>query len=132
MNPYAHFPFIGQPSKAGQHQVGHSQAVGPDLWISSLAYHGIEALWAAGQGVANSLRAYRDRRRAIDQLTGLDDGALKDIGLHRSEIRSVVEESLVHGAAAEAAPPPGPERILRFVHRDRPRPQTTPETKAAA
>ena len=37
-------------------------------------------------------RAARRRRAAIGELSALSDHALKDIGLHRGEIRSVVHE----------------------------------------
>ena len=46
-----------------------------------------------GQYIAKSWAAYaaaRERRAAIAELHALDDHALKDIGLHRSEIERVV------------------------------------------
>lgn len=60
-------------------------------------------LFAAGAGVARSGRAMLNRvrkaradRQAIARLHLLDDGALKDIGIRRSEI-----ESVVHGHGAD-------------------------------
>ncbi|MBV9017363.1 MAG: DUF1127 domain-containing protein [Alphaproteobacteria bacterium] len=42
-------------------------------------------------GARNAWAAWRKRRRAYDELTALDDHALADIGIHRSEIPAIVE-----------------------------------------
>ena len=50
----------------------------------------------AARLVEDSWQAYavrRERRAAIRELAGLDDGMLKDIGLGRSEIQSAIEAS---------------------------------------
>ncbi|MDH3474172.1 MAG: DUF1127 domain-containing protein [Rhodospirillales bacterium] len=52
-----------------------------------------------GPGPLSRLRAWQEKRRAIRDLSRLDDHLLADIGLSRGGIRSVVE-SLI---AAEAA-----------------------------
>ena len=42
--------------------------------------------------LVEGFRAARKRRAAIGELSALNDHMLKDIGLHRSEIRSVVRD----------------------------------------
>jgi uncharacterized protein YjiS (DUF1127 family) len=57
----------------------------------------VAAQWAAG-AICKGWHSYARRleyRTAIKELNGLDDRSLKDIGLHRSEI-----ESVVYGAEA--------------------------------
>ena len=45
-------------------------------------------LFVAGRA---ALANWRERRRAFDQLTALDDRSLADIGIHRSQIPAIVE-----------------------------------------
>ena len=133
MNPYAQFPFIDQASYASRQAAAKGQPVAPDPWINGFTYRAVDFLWHAGRRLVAAHRAYRQRRQAIDQLSGLDDGTLKDIGLHRSEIRSVVEEGLVREGAVDADNPAGaPDRIVRFVRPDRREPANDQETSAAA
>ena len=42
-------------------------------------------------GARNAWKGWRDRRRAYDELMALDDYALADIGIRRSEIPAIVE-----------------------------------------
>jgi uncharacterized protein YjiS (DUF1127 family) len=42
-------------------------------------------------GARNAWDGWRKRQRAYDELMSLDDHALADIGIHRSEIPSIVE-----------------------------------------
>ncbi len=50
-------------------------------------------------------RAARRRRAAIGELSALSDRTLKDIGLHRSQIRSVVHEMTRAAAPAQSQTP---------------------------
>ena len=55
--------------------------------------------------LGQALSAARRRRAAIGELSALSDRALKDIGLHRSQIRSVVHEMTRAAAPAQRRTP---------------------------
>jgi uncharacterized protein YjiS (DUF1127 family) len=61
------------------------------LAIDGLARAGTAAFDVVGRVLAGLARARR-RRAAIDELSGLDSRTLKDIGLSRGDIPSVVSE----------------------------------------
>ena len=52
-----------------------------------------------------ALRLWRQRRAAVRELSRLSDHTLKDIGLHRGEIRSVVDEMTRAAAPAQRTTP---------------------------
>lgn len=80
---------------------------GLDLSLSSIAYKvidGLDGLFTKGLA---TLRAARVRRRSILELERLSDRNLADIGIHRSEIVSVVDDVIAGGT------PHRSERVIR-------------------
>ena len=64
--------------------------------------------------LVEGFRAARRRRAAIGELSALSDDTLKDIGLHRSEIRSVVHEMTRAAAPAQRQTPVSRRRARRL------------------
>lgn len=60
---------------------------------NATARHETSVVAAFLNGYLANLRQRREQRRAIHDLRGLSDRTLKDIGLHRSEVSSVVTTS---------------------------------------
>ena len=56
--------------------------------------------------VAATLLRRRFRRTAVDDLSALSDRTLKDIGIHRSQLRSIVEARLQGTESSQVRPEP--------------------------
>ena len=63
-------------------------------WNRNMIHKGATLAINFGRSAAKGIIRAHHRRAAIRELRALDDRTLKDIGLHRSQIRSVVEEML--------------------------------------
>ena len=110
MNPYMELPKLNQPA----YDVARSSAT-LDQQISVSAYRAINATEALGNAVRRFFEARRQRREirvSITALSALNDRTLKDIGIDRSEIRSVVEETQRAQAAGAAGRAPRVDRIV--------------------
>lgn len=73
--------------------VGHLFAATGRGLLKTVSAAGRGVKWAAA-GLASAYRAHRRRRQkraAIRELNGLSDYLLRDIGMHRGDIRPVVE-----------------------------------------
>ena len=99
MSPHALYPLTNQRA------VTHHTGLAGELSIA--AYKAVEAIAAVGKWFVRRSR----RAGAIRELSRLSDHMLKDIGVHRGEIREVVEALLDTPAARPVAPRPA--RVTR-------------------
>ncbi len=72
--------------------------------ISVYAYKAVTAVAESIANAVGAVRAWRARNAAISELSRLNDHLLKDIGIHRGEIRAVVDEMLSRPQAQEHRP----------------------------
>ncbi len=94
MNPYMILPGLNKPA-----------ANGPiDDAISVYAYKALSAVAESVANAAGAVRAWNARNAAVRELSRLDDHLLKDIGIHRGEIRAVVNGMLSRPQAREHRP----------------------------
>ena len=99
MSPYALYPLTNQRT------VSHHTGLAGELSIA--AYKAIGAIVTVWNWID---RKYK-QNRTIRELSRLDDRMLKDIGIHRGEIRYVVESMLDAPVARPVEPKP--ERTVR-------------------
>ena len=72
----------------------------------------LQALESRVSRLGQTLNTWRRRRAAVPELSALSDHILKDIGLRRGEIRSVVDE-MIHDAAATPGDSPVEKKQAR-------------------
>ncbi len=115
MNPYMELPLIHQ-----RFHNGYGRGLGSDLTaasatsqaISILAYRLIDGIEGWAGRLAESYRLRRRSSLAVQDLSSLDDRMLKDIGIDRSEIRSVVHETLRAESQVDDFPPVRVDRVV--------------------
>ena len=84
MNPYTILPGLNKPA-----------ANDPiDDAISVYAYKAVTAVAESVANAVGAVRTWNARNAAIRELSRLDDRLLRDIGIHRGEIRAVVDGML--------------------------------------
>ncbi|MEM7222132.1 MAG: DUF1127 domain-containing protein [Pseudomonadota bacterium] len=91
MNPYYELPNVGNGFQ--RHEIAVQPEAQVDGIVSVTALRAVNAVDAALESFAR----WRRRRAAIRELDALSDRHLQDIGLHRSQIASTVDEIVKSG-----------------------------------
>ncbi len=110
MNPYTILPRLNRPPVNGP---VYKAATAVAEWVAN---------------TVNAVRTWHTRHAAIGELSRLNDHLLKDIGIHRGEIRTVVDRMLSRPQAREHRPA---LRAVTATDRARPAANDNEYTKAA-
>ena len=110
MNPYDILPRMSRHVV----QSGPSSLDAVDQAIGTYAFRAVDGADRIVRRVAERLRLWHARRRTLRALNALDDRALRDIGLDRSEITSVVEDVTASWTSASPFRPTVAERRLHL------------------
>jgi len=125
MNPYMELPLLHQRFHSDYRQrlvpeargIGSVPANALSGVISAQAYRVIQGIegWLARAG--EYIHQRRRTRHAVQELSSLDDRMLKDVGIHSSEIRSVVLERLRAESETSTAPAVRVDRLVSLPRR---------------
>lgn len=83
------------------------------LAVAQLAPKALEGI----KSLFGKLNSWRAEKKAMDELFGLDDAMLRDIGLTRSQIPAAVAGTIYRPAAASNENTVGTAQVVRLVPR---------------
>lgn len=120
MNPYMELPLLHQRFHNDNGRGSGSDLRAADVTseaISIQAYRLIDRIEGWAGRLVQSYRLWRRTRLAVQDLARLDDRMLKDIGIDRSEIRSVVLEKVRADSQANDDQPVRVDRLISLPRR---------------